>query len=210
MHLAGYARVSILKDKKGLKGQEERIEQWGKAQGHDVEIFPETASAAEGKTRAVFDDLLERVLDGEYDGLVVEKLDRFGRSLMDIVMTTDRLREAGREFIAFGSNIRLSPDGDDPMTRLFFQLLAVFAEFERTLIRERLEAGKVRARAKGQRFGRRIKILPIKEIVELREKGASYPFLARLFGTHHKTIKRHIEWYEADEYPWEHRQRPKG
>lgn len=203
MRLAGYCRASIEKGREGLQGQIERLERWSSAHDHDVIVFPETASAKEGSPRPVFDDAMERVVDGEFDGFLVEKLDRFGRSLGDIIRTTDILRDAGRTFIVFGNGLRLEPGREDAMTTMFFQMLAVFAEFERAIIYERLQQGRERAKAMGKHLGRpAMKNLPIEEIQEWRGKGASYKFLAAHYDISVDTVRRHLRRYERGEYPY--------
>ena len=80
------------------------------------------------------------------DTLVVPKLDRLARSVPDARYTADRLQESGVK-LAFGCNIH---DLDDAMGKMFFNILATFAEFEAYLIRKRTREGMANARAKGR------------------------------------------------------------
>ncbi len=202
MRLAGYARVSIEKNIEDLEGQLAGIQRWGKANGFEVEIVEEVQSAAKGTNRPVFDRLLERIEKGEYDGLVVQRLDRFGRSLSDILRTMDRLQMAGRHFYAFENNLHLAPDDRDPMTRMFFHILAVFAEFERELLKQRLAMGREAARARGKHLGRPPRKLPMKEISRLRKMGASLKFLGKAYDMSPEWMGIHLRRYEAKEYPY--------
>ncbi len=204
MKLAAYARVSILKDKKGLQGQVERLEAYAKAYGHEVEVFKEVVSASGLVDRPVFEEVMDLVLGDGYEGLLVDSLDRFGRSLRHIIEEAEALQTAGKELVVIRQHI----DTSTKEGRLLFHLLGAIAQFEREMIRERLELGKERAREQGQKFGRRIAWLPIERIVEYYEMGISSYQLAKEFGMCHKTILRHIEWFKAGEYPWEHRQTP--
>ena len=82
----------------------------------------------------------------EGDTLVVPKLDRLARSVSDARAIADRLQERGVK-LALG---RALYDPDDPMGKLFFNILATFAEFEADLIRMRTREGMAIARARGE------------------------------------------------------------
>jgi DNA invertase Pin-like site-specific DNA recombinase len=100
---------------------------------------------------------LVRVLDaaraGEVDAVVVWKLDRWGRSALDVLANIRALADAGVRFVAVTQGLDVKPDGD-AMSRLMLTVLAAVAEFERDLIRERTRLGLDRARAAGTRLGR--------------------------------------------------------
>jgi DNA invertase Pin-like site-specific DNA recombinase len=84
------------------------------------------------------------------DTLVVWRLDRLGRSLIDLVKLVDELGEKGIHFCSLRENIDTTSSGG----RLVFHMMAALAEFERNLISERTRAGMAAARESGQRFGR--------------------------------------------------------
>ena len=90
----------------------------------------------------------------EGDTLVVPKLDRLARSVPDARAIADQLRERGVK-LALG---RALYDPRDPMGKLFFNILATFAEFEADLIRMRTREGKAIARAKGKLRGKQPKL----------------------------------------------------
>jgi len=92
--------------------------------------------------------LLEHAESG--DTVVVWRIDRLGRSLIDVLNTVNALRDAG-------IGVRSISDGIDPATstgRLMLNMLATLAEYERELIVERVNAGIAAARQSGTRFGR--------------------------------------------------------
>lgn len=93
--------------------------------------------------------LLQRLKSG--DTLAVYKLDRFARSVSQFVRTFEDLQRRGIHFRSLTESIETTT----PHGRMFIQLLSVFAEFERELIRERCLAGQQAARARGQTWGRR-------------------------------------------------------
>ena len=82
--------------------------------------------------------------------MLVWKLDRFGRSLRHLVNALAELEALGLTFISLHDNLDLST----PSGRLMFQIIGAMAEFERSLIQERVRAGLRNARAKGKKFGR--------------------------------------------------------
>src|SRR5918993_5375294 len=92
---------------------------------------------------------LEYVREG--DALVVWKLDRFGRSLKELIELVGGLRERGIEFVS----LRESLDTTTPGGKLVFHVFGAVAEFERDIIRERTIAGLEAARARGRKGGRK-------------------------------------------------------
>ena len=86
----------------------------------------------------------------EIDVIVVWRLDRWGRSLADLVSTLQELHELGSGFISLSEAL----DFTTPTGRAMAGMLAVFAEFERGILRERVKAGIAEARRRGTRHGR--------------------------------------------------------
>lgn len=134
--------------------------------------------------------LLEHAEAG--DTVVVWRVDRLGRSLIDVLNTVNLLRERG-------VNVRSISDGIDPATstgRLMLNMLATLAEYERELIVERVNAGIAAARQNGTKFGR-----PLSDPVEVAEKlqvvadarkrGRTAEEAARLVGWSRATLYRH-------------------
>lgn len=112
-------------------------------------IFSDQISGSkEARTRSGWSSLDDRLQDG--DELVVWRIDRIGRSMIDVITTVTDLTERG---VA----VRSLTDGINPSTRegrLMLNLMATFAEYERELIQERVQVGVNAARARGVRFGR--------------------------------------------------------
>lgn len=90
----------------------------------------------------------------EGDTLVVWKLDRLGRSMRNLVLLVDELRQRGNHFKSLTDSI----DTSSPMGRFIFHIMSALAEMERELIVERTRAGLAAAREKGQIGGRRPKL----------------------------------------------------
>jgi putative DNA-invertase from lambdoid prophage Rac len=154
-----------------LRGAAER---YGFAVALDIE---ETGSGANNQRPG-----LVRVLDaaqrGEIEAVVVWKLDRFGRSALDLLTNLRQLDAAGVRFIALTQGIDIRPGGD-AMSRLLLTMLSAVAEFEKDLIGERTRLGLERARRAGKRLGRPpLPTPPAERVRRLRAKGSTWEEIA--------------------------------
>jgi DNA invertase Pin-like site-specific DNA recombinase len=113
-------------------------------------VVEEKASGA--KTRPARERLIAEAKGGAYDAVCVWKLDRWGRSTVDVLTTVMDLDAAGVAFVSVQDSI----DMTTAQGRLMVQLLAAFAEFERAQIRERVTAGLKHAKRAGTRSGKAI------------------------------------------------------
>lgn len=151
MKVAIYIRVS----RADLKPENQKLEleAYAKAQGWDYEIFEEKESTRKTRPikKGVFDETCRRV----YDKILVWKLDRWARSLQELIYDLSILQQHKAGFISLKDNIILD---DDPRNMLMIHMLGAFAEFERAMIRERTLAGLARARALGKKLGRPKKV----------------------------------------------------
>lgn len=127
------------------------------------------------------------------DELVVWRVDRIGRSMIDVIVTV-------RDLIDRGVVVRSLSDGIDPSTRegrLMLHLMATFAEYERELIRERVQAGVDAARARGVKLGRPApdpvstaqRLRTVRHLVEV--EGMTVQQAARMVGWSRATYYRH-------------------
>jgi DNA invertase Pin-like site-specific DNA recombinase len=187
MKVFGYARVSTEEQVKSgsLSQQIEQIKKYCELHGHELlEIFTDAGISAL-KQRPGMEKLMERARKGECEAVVVTKLDRWGRSVKHLVTSIDELKRLGVHFISIGDNI----DTSTPNGRLLFHILSAFAEFEREIIRERMQAGRERAKAQGKQLHRPRKKLPLKEIRRLYcEVGLSATAIAKLLGVSPNTV----------------------
>jgi DNA invertase Pin-like site-specific DNA recombinase len=120
--------------------------------GRATQTFTDKASGKD-TNRPALQEMLSKVQAG--DTIVVASMDRFSRSLMDLQKTVEDLvtRGVSIEFVKEG--LKFAPGGKDPMAKLMMQIMGAFAEFERTLIRERQREGIAAAKAEGKYMGRR-------------------------------------------------------
>lgn len=142
MKLVGYARVSTMEQ--NLDMQVAALEAAGCSQ-----IFTDHGLSGADFQRPGLRSALGQIKRG--DMLVVWRLDRLGRSLVDLIQTVNRLSKRGSDFRSLTESIDTSSSGG----RLVFHMMAAMAEFERAIISERTKAGMEAARARGSRIGRR-------------------------------------------------------
>lgn len=152
----GYARCST--DKQDLTVQREALLKLGV--GAD-RIYTDHGLTGTNRARPGLDQALAAVRAG--DTLVVPKLDRLARSVPDARAIADELMKRGVK-LQLGSTVH---DPTDPMGKMFFNILATFAEFESDLVRLRTREGMAVARAKGKLKGKKPKLSPIQSM-ELR------------------------------------------
>lgn len=180
--LIGYARCST--DKQDIAAQQAALVELGVSPDR---IYVDRGLTGTNRSRPALDQALAAVRAG--DTLVVSKLDRLARSVPDARDIADSL--VGRSVrLALGSSIY---DPSDPMGKMFFNILATFAEFEADLIRLRTREGMAIARARGKLRGKMPK-LSNKQQKELRRMHDSGDYtisdLAELFSVSRPTVYR--------------------
>lgn len=176
----GYARVSKMDDQ-NTKAQLSALKEAG-----CQKFFEETASGGRWD-RPQLHKLLDHLRPG--DKLVVWKLDRLSRSLKDLLVILERVEKAEAGFRSLTENV----DTTTSSGRAMMQMLGVFAEFERAMIKERTDAGLKEARKQGRVGGRKPKITPAQsqEIIESITIGRKTEAeMARLFDVDRSTICR--------------------
>lgn len=177
--LVGYARVSSSE-------QETTLQRDALRRAKVRHVFEEKRSAT--SWRPQLDEALRSL--GPGDLLVVYKVDRVARSLSDLLSILRRIEIAGAGFRSLTEPI----DTSTAAGRLMLQLLGAFAEFERSMIRERSMAGQAAARERGARIGRPRSMTPRVEaaVVEMVESGAGLAEAARRYRVHLSSAKRAV------------------
>ena len=145
-------------------------------------------SGAKGRDkRPAYDALCKAATRKEFDVVMAWSVDRLGRSLQDLVQILGELH-------AKGVDLYLDRQGVDTTTpggKALFQMMGVFAEFERAMIRERVNAGLTRAKAQGKRLGRpRITKTKESRIRALLEKGMGMNRVAKTVGCGVSAVQR--------------------
>lgn len=149
----GYARVST--DDQHLDLQRDALQQAG------CSTIYEEAASGKSTARPELEQCRKALRAG--DTLVVWRLDRLGRSLKDLLRIVDDLKERGISFVSLTEKI----ETDTAAGKMAFHLFGALSEFERSLIRERTQAGLAAARARGRAGGRKPK-LDDKQVREIR------------------------------------------
>jgi DNA invertase Pin-like site-specific DNA recombinase len=188
MRAAIYLRVST--NGQTTENQRLELERVAKQRAWEIVGIYEDAgiSGAKGRDkRPEFDRLLKDATRGKFDIVAAWSVDRLGRSLQDLVAFLSDLREIGSDLYLHQQAI----DTSTPSGRAMFQMLGVFAEFERGMIRERVNAGLARARAKGTKLGRRPVGADVEaKILKLRRSGAGILKIGRELGVGTSVVQR--------------------
>lgn len=154
--MAGYSRAALYaRVSTDDRGQDPELQfvpmrELAAARNWQVTEYTDHASAADLRNRREWRRLLEDARLGRIDLVVVWKLDRFARSALDALQWLQQLDSAGVGLKIVTQEI----DTTTSAGRLIFTVLAAVAEMERELIRERVRAGMIRAKARGKRLGR--------------------------------------------------------
>ncbi len=186
--VAIYLRVST--NGQTTENQRRELEMVATQRGWKVVATYEDAgiSGAKGRDkRPGFDRMLKDATAGKFDMLAAWSVDRLGRSLQDLIGFLSELHSTGRDLYLHQQAI----DTTTPSGKAMFQMLGVFAEFERGMIRERVNAGLARAKEKGVKLGRK-RIAPQLEqrIRELRREGQGVLKIGKTLGIGTSAVQR--------------------
>ena len=197
-----YVRVSTADQNSELQLRE--LQEYAARQGWSIaETYHDVISGAKS-SRPGLNRLMADAQAGKLDCLLVWKLDRFGRSLVDCLNNIKTLEENGVRFIAVTQG--LDTDQRNPASRFLLHVLGAAAEFERSLIRERTLAGRSRyqqdyesgrvGKTVHSRSGRNLpphrpkKVFDREEVFRLRKQGLSYRQIAKKLGLGLGTVVR--------------------
>jgi DNA invertase Pin-like site-specific DNA recombinase len=154
-------------------------------------VFTDKASAKD-TNRPQLQAVLNHVRSG--DTLVVHSMDRLARNVEDMLRLVREMNHRGVSVQFVKENMSFTADNDDPRSTLMFTMLSAFAQFERSLIKERQREGIALAKAKGVYKGRK-PALNAERIAQLREQaaaGVNRTKLAKEFGISRETLYQYI------------------
>src|SRR5450631_679163 len=180
-----YARVSTL-DQQTLPLQMRAMREYASKRGWTIALqLKEVGSGA--APRQARDQLMEAARRRDIDIVLVWRLDRWGRSVTDLLATLQELEHLGVGFVSLNEALDLTT----PAGRAMAGLLAIFAEFEREILRERTRAGLAQARQNGQRLGRpATAVAHAAEIGKLYRAGVSKSEIARRVQIGRTSVRR--------------------
>ena len=183
-----YVRVST--DAQTLENQIRELRQVAERRGWDVvEVYRDAGiSGAKGRDgRAGLDTMLKDASRRRFDVIMAWAIDRLGRSLTDLLHIIQHLEACGVDLYLDQQSI----DTTTPMGRLVFQVTGAFAEFERTMIRQRIKAGLKRAVAQGVKLGRpKIDSATERKVRKRLAKGVGILKVAKSLGIGTGTVQR--------------------
>ena len=180
-----YARVST-NDQQTLPMQNRAMREYAARRGWTVvmQVREVNSGAARREAR---EKVLEAARRREIDLVLVWRLDRWGRSVTDLLATLQELEHLGVGFVSLTEALDLTT----PAGRAMAGLLAIFAEFEREILRERTRAGLVQARLNGKRLGRPATVaVHAAEIRGLHRAGVSKSEIARRLNVGRTSVRR--------------------
>jgi len=180
-----YARVST-HDQQTLPMQMSAMREYAKRRRWAVVIEVKDVGSG-ATTRPKRENLIESARRREIDLVLVWRLDRWGRSLVDLVSTLQELTALEVGFVSLSEALDLTT----PSGRALAGMLAVFAEFERDILRDRVKAGIDQARKDGKPHGRPKtagKLIP--EMKQLRKNGLSNRAIAKQLGVSRTSVIR--------------------
>ena len=150
-----YSRVST--NDQTVDNQLKIIREVAETRGLEVvqEISDEGISGAKGRDeREGFNELIKGSIQKEWDIILVWDVSRLGRSLQHLVSFLDDIHSAKCDLYIHQSGL----DTSTASGKMMFQMIGVFSEFERSMIRERVIAGQQRAKAEGKHIGRKTNV----------------------------------------------------
>jgi len=194
MKAALYARVSTADQDCGAQLTELRT--W--CQRFEYEIVTEYVDAGVSGAKAkrpALDQLMHDARERRFHVVLVYKLDRFGRSMVQLIANIGALTGLKIRFIAISQGI--DTDQSTPTGNLMLNLLSAFAEFEREMISERVRSGIANARAKGKHLGRPRLVFRRDVAHEMRACGTTFAKIAQELGTSARTVRRELQRTDA-------------
>ena len=188
-----YARVST-SDQQTIPLQIRALREYAARRGWTVAMqVKEIGSGA--SARELREKVVEAARRREIDVVLVWRLDRWGRSVTDLLATLQELEHLGVGFVSLTEALDLTT----PAGRAMAGLLAVFAEFERELLKERVRAGLAHARHNGKRLGRPLTAaLQADEVRKLPRAGVSKAEIARRLQIGRTSVRRILATYFSE------------
>src|SRR5579862_9065049 len=183
-----YARVST-NDQQTLAMQSRALREYAGRRGWTITLQVREVNSGVAR-REAREKVIEAARRREIDVVLVWRLDRWGRSVTDLLATLQELEHLGVDFVSLTEALDLTT----PAGRAMAALLAVFAAFEREILGERVRAGLAHARQNGKRLGRPVTAaLHADQVRKLRRAGISKSEIARRLNIGRTSVRRILE-----------------
>ena len=196
MKVALYMRVSTVDQHCEVQARE--LIDYCRRRGWEVvaDFRDEGISGKANKKRPAQEILMNDAMLHKFDAVIVWKLDRFGRSIMNLLEGINKLKSWGVRFMAVSQNI--DTDSSNPTSGLLLNIMAAMAEFERELLIERTNSGLAHARALGKTLGRPRKVFRRDEAIRLHQEGWSLRKIAAELGVGTTLVLKTVKAVEVD------------
>lgn len=181
-----YARVST--DDQNADMQLAEVRQYAARQGWDVVEYVDKGVSGMKRSRPGLDACMNAARLKQVDIVLVWKLDRFGRSLSNLIENILLLDQYGVRFVSVTQG--LDTDQKNPTSRLMLHILGAVAEFERSMIVDRVRSGMAAAKRSGKHCGRPVKVWRRDQARELLEAGLSWRQISRKLDVPVTTLRR--------------------
>lgn len=164
MKTAAYLRVSTEEQSTAL--QKDAVEAYCKMKGLNFTLFIDQGESGSKTSRPAFNKMMEAVRAGEYQAVLVWKLDRLSRSTVHLIQLIEELKALEVDFISITENL----DTSSPMGKMIFGIFAVLAQFEKEQLIMRTKEGMKAAKNRGALIGRPKKTGPVSRATLYRRK----------------------------------------
>jgi DNA invertase Pin-like site-specific DNA recombinase len=180
-----YCRVST--DAQNTENQKRDLLRYCESRGWEIfETFEDVGISGAKDDRPGLNALMKAAKQRQFTSVVVWKFDRFARSTQHLLRALEEFRALGIDFVSCSEGI----DTSTPMGKMIFTFLGAIAEFERSLIQERVKAGIARAQEDGVHCGRPRVGFDVNTAIELKRQGLSWKKLSTRMGVSISTLRR--------------------
>ncbi|MBP2030821.1 site-specific DNA recombinase [Methanohalophilus levihalophilus] len=196
-----YIRTSTDNHKESPKIQEEQLQEYCNRCGYEiVDKYVDFGYSGKNTKRPAFELMMQEAKEKKFDMVIVTKIDRFARSNLDLLFHVKELQDLDIEFASISQPF----DTSSPSGTLMLQIMGAFAEFERSMIAERMREGREKAIANGVICHRPKKDIDSKKLIELIDKKLSATAISKYFGVAPNTITSRLDelGYVYENYKW--------
>jgi putative DNA-invertase from lambdoid prophage Rac len=186
MKVAIYTRVST--EEQNTERQASELREFAKARGWNVVMEESDRRSGKDDQRPGYRRVMDAAKKRRIDVVLVHKLDRWGRSVKQLITSLEELKAVGVKFVSLGDGF----DFTTPQGELMYGIVAAFAQFERALIRERVVSGMRLARKNGKHCGRPRCHVDAARVRKMRKDGATWEEVAAAIGAPRSVCQRAV------------------
>jgi DNA invertase Pin-like site-specific DNA recombinase len=187
MKVALYIRVST--NQQTTENQRKELEVYCKRQGWKIaEVYDDSGVSGSTDRRPALDKMLKDATTGKFSTVVIWKIDRMARSVVNLLQTLQTLQAAGVGFVSTTQQL----DTTTAYGRMVLTFLGAIAEFEKSLIVERVCSGLQRAKANGVKLGRPKVEFDLEKAVQMKKQKKTWSEISSLLNVSRATVRRMV------------------